>query len=302
LDTTLVTGASGFLGNLIKRELDSKNRVVTLGRDMRNDVKADLRSDVPLLNQSFDIVVHAAGKAHITPKTDSEKKAFFDVNLQGTKNLLRALEKSTYLPKKFLFISTVSVYGKECGINISEESPLLGQTSYALSKAQAEWVLETWCRENKVTLSILRLPLVVASHAPGNLGRMISGIKTGRYFGIGSNNAKKSMVMATDVAAAIPVVANIGGVYNLTDGYHPSFTELEQLIAKQLGRKPPRHIPEWSAKLLAKTGDIIPGFPFNSSVYNKMTATLTFDDTSARKNWGWNPKRVLDSFVVNDNR
>jgi len=50
----------------------------------------------------FDVVFHAAGKAHSIPKTIEEKNVFFDINEKGTKNLCAALEKSK-LPSSIYF-------------------------------------------------------------------------------------------------------------------------------------------------------------------------------------------------------
>ena len=84
---------------------------------------------------------------------------------------------------------------------------------------------------------IFRLPLIAGPNPPGNLGVMIDGIKKNRYFNIDEGRAHKSIVMAEDVASWIAAVAPIGGTYNLTDGYHPSFAELAALIANQLDKK-----------------------------------------------------------------
>src|SRR5690606_10477594 len=114
------------------------------------------------------------------------------------------------------------------GVDIKEDSPLDGKTPYAESKALAEAWLGKWAGENGVTLGILRLPLIAGPNPPGNLGAMVNGIRLGRYLSVGQANARKSMVWAEDVARIIPVVAERGGVYNLTDGHHPSFSELEE--------------------------------------------------------------------------
>ena len=61
-----------------------------------------------MFRERYDVVFHAAGKAHSIPKTEAEKQAFFDVNLQGTKNLYAALEKAG-IPTAFIFVSSVAV-------------------------------------------------------------------------------------------------------------------------------------------------------------------------------------------------
>src|SRR5690606_10001990 len=112
-----------------------------------------------------------AGKAHGIPNSATEEKVFFDVNYQGTVNLCKALEQSI-LPKAFIFVSTVAVYGVDFDENISEEHPLKGETPYALSKIKAELYLTEWCTKNDVILSIIRPSLIAGPNAPGNLGAM----------------------------------------------------------------------------------------------------------------------------------
>lgn len=113
----------------------------------------NIADTVPTLNESFDVVLHAAGKAHVVPKSGEERKLFFDINYQGTVNLCKELELSG-IPKAFIFISTVAVYGLDFGENITEDHPLNGYTPYALSKIQAEEFLTDWCARNNITLGI----------------------------------------------------------------------------------------------------------------------------------------------------
>jgi nucleoside-diphosphate-sugar epimerase len=231
----LITGASGFLGKAILHQLASQqDEILTIGRQPTNHFVCDLASDIPILNaKKIDLVIHAAGKAHSVPKTKAEKKVFFDINLTGTHNLLKAIEKLGELPKLFVFISSVAVYGKESGVNITEEAPLQAKDPYGLSKIQAEDLVSTWCKKNNVICTILRLPLLVGVKPPGNLGAMIRGIQKGYYFNIGGGKAKKSMVLLKDVVQFIPKIALSGGIYNLTDGENPSFKAFGNAIAKK---------------------------------------------------------------------
>ena len=145
----------------------------------------------------------------------------------------------------------------------------------------------------------MRLPLLVGANPPGNLGAMIAGLKKGFYFNIAGGNARKSMVLAADVSKIILKVAAIGGVYNLTDGYHPNFYEMSHLINRQLGKDKVNNIPIWVATFIAFFGDIIGSkFTINSDKLNKLNATLTFDDTKARQEFGWNPESVLTGFKI----
>ncbi len=260
--------------------------------------RVDLRTSVPTFRNSNEIVIHAAGKAHQIPTSGVAIRDFFSINVSGTKNLLEGLQKS-YLPKSFVFISTVAVYGLNEGQLVSHRSPLMAKDPYGLSKIQAEQIVQEWCLKNNVTCTILRLPLLAGPNPPGNLKAMINGIKKGYYFNIAGGTARKSMVLADDIGSIIANAAKIGGIYNLTDGYHPSFSELSMLISKQLQKKNPINIPSWLATGIAKVGDIVGArAPLNSVKLRKMTSDLTFDDSNARSVLGWNPTSVLEGFKI----
>lgn len=293
----ILTGSSGFLGRQIQKCL-GQNSIITVSRT-DNNVSCDLSKEIPILEYA-DTVIHAAGRAHSVPQTEIERKEFYDVNVTGTKNLLLGLE-ANLPPKHFIFISSIAVYGRESGAEIDENAPLLAIDAYGRSKIEAENIVQEWCIKNHVVCTILRLPLVVGPNPPGNLHAMIEGLEKGYYVNINSGKARKSMVLAEDVARIIPKAAQVGGIYNLTDGYHPSFYEVSLLIARQLGKKKPRNIPDWMATLLSRIGDIMgTKAPINSSKLRKITSGLTFDDSRARKELGWSPRPVLKEFHIHE--
>jgi nucleoside-diphosphate-sugar epimerase len=295
----LLTGANGFLGSVIKDTIESTDRIVdSLGRSKTNSISIDLSKGIPTLEKNYDIVIHCAGKAHSSPKTEIEKQEFFDVNYQATINLCLALEATNNLPMQFVFISTIAVYGKNKGNMITEDSSLDGDSPYAESKIAAETFLEKWCAKFNVKLLILRLPLIIGNQAPGNLGKMVKGIKRGTYLSIAGGKARKSMVLVNDVADFILFNPKGSGVFNLTDGYHPTFFELEELISKSFKKNKPLNIPNWFAKFLGLVGDLFPFSPINSDTISKITSNLTFSDEKARKELGWKPKSVIDSWKV----
>ena len=289
----LLTGASGFLGKHILDVL-TRTEVNTLGRSEQNDIVCNLGESIPELPQ-VDVVIHCAGKAHMIPKTPEEIEDFFKVNTQGTKNLLLALEHLREKPKQLIFISSVSVYGLDSGEFIKESFPLAGKSPYAESKILAEEAVLTWAEKNNVPAVILRLPLLIGNNPPGNLGKMIRGIKSKKYASINNGRARKSMVLAHDVATLIQNLTFQKGIYNLTDRYHPSFNELEQKISEMFNTKIYLKLPLSLVKILAKLGDRVSIFPINSALINKMTLDLTFDDSKAVRELNWSPNKVLDS-------
>ena len=296
--TLLFTGASGFLGSNIIQLLNGAYNIISVGLSPQDTYLVDIATDIPTFTDAFDVVFHAAGKAHSVPKTEAEKRLFFDVNLQGTKNLCTALERSG-IPKAFIFISTVAVYGCDSGENITEEHPLNGTTPYALSKIKAEKYLEGWCAMHNVKLSILRPSLIAGPNPPGNLGAMIRGIRNGKYLSIAGGKARKSVLMVQDIANLLPMLIEKGGIYNVCDSYQPSFRELEMVICKQLNKKLPLSIPYWFAKSMAVLGDCFgENTLINSLKLRKITNSLTFSNEKAVRELGWKPMNVLKNFRI----
>jgi nucleoside-diphosphate-sugar epimerase len=286
----LLTGSSGFLGKSIYSKISSFE-VQTVGRT-NTDIKFDLIDVDKCTLGAFNCVIHAAGKAHSVPKTPAEAQAFWDVNVIGTRNLLKALEENP--PKRFVFISSVAVYGKSQGHLLNVQTPLLAVDPYGKSKIKAEAEIIDWCRQRDVICTILRLPLIYGENPPGNLNAMIQGIKKGYYFNIAGGLARKSMVRAEDIARFILPASEVGGIYHLTDGCHPSFKEISHFIGASLGRSWIPDMPLWLANIVAKIGDKFgSSFPLNSEKLIKITSELTFDDSLARSKFGWAPKPVV---------
>lgn len=294
----LFTGASGFLGNNVRPLLEVMYDIDTVGLTPQDNYTVNIAKSIPELCARYDIVLHAAGKAHSVPKTEAEKQLFFDVNLQGTKNLCAALEK-VGIPRAFVFVSTVAVYGCDYGVNITEEHPLNGNTPYAISKRLAEEYLRKWCFEHNVILGIIRPSLIAGPNPLGNLGAMITGIRGGKYFSIAGSKARKSVLMVHDIATLVPLLVAKGGTYNVCDSYQPSFRELETVICRQLGKSLPISIPYWVAKAMALIGDCLgKKAPINSLKLKKMTNSLTFSNEKAVRELGWKPTSVLKNFKI----
>lgn len=298
MEKLLFTGGTGFLGKNTRSILNTKYEVTTCGITPEDKIKADLAKEVPVLSMHYDIVLHACGKAHSIPKTEMEKQAFFDVNYQGTVNLCTALERAG-VPKSLVFISTVAVYGCEYGDLITEEHPREGNTPYAKSKIMAEDYLADWCKKNGVVLGILRPSLLAGKGAPGNLGAMVDAVRKGFYMNVVGGRVVKSILMAEDIANILPLIAEKGGIYNVCDSHQPSFGQISESVAQQLGKRKPISIPYWMAWCMAKVGDLFGSkAPINSSKLEKMTKSLTFSNEKACKELGWEPLDVLKNYKI----
>ena len=106
-------------------------------------------------------------------------------------------------------------------------------------------------------------------------------------------------MMAEDIANLVVLAEDKGGVYNVCDDVHPSYRQLSDSIAKQLGKRPPISIPYWIAWCLAKLGDCMgKKSPFNSYRLEKLTKPATFSNEKAKKELGWKPLSVIDNFKI----
>jgi len=291
MSNILLTGSTGFLGKYIYDHLKDDYSIYTINRLSGNFI-CDLTIEVPKVNKYFDIVIHSAGLAHYDLKGKNEYENFLNSNINITSNLLSSL---IFKPKAFIFISSVSVYGLEYGINVSENAPLLAKDPYGLSKIHSEKLIQDWCKLNNINCIILRLPLIVGRKPKGNLKKMIDAIKFGYFFQINFGKAKKSMVLAEDVANSILILSEYPGIYNLTDGYHPSVNEITYLYSKLLNRRNNLNISYKQARIIAKIGDLLGSFSlFNTKKLKKIVNDLTFDDSLARKTFNWSPRKVID--------
>ncbi len=298
MKSLLFTGATGFLGSNVLPLLQENYEAETLALDENANYNVNLVTDDIVLNKKYDVVLHAAGKAHVIPRTPVEEKLFYDINLEGTKKICNALE-IVGVPKSFIFISTVAVYGCDIGEMITEEHPLDGIIPYAKSKILAEQFLQEWSAKNNVVLTILRPSLIAGKNPPGNLGAMIKGIETGKYLSIAGGVSRKSVMMACDLAKVVSLCEEKGGIYNICDDSYPSFHELELLISKQLGKKPPLNIPYWVANCLAHVGNLMgKKAPINSTRLEKIVKSLTFSNEKIKKELGFIPTDVLSNFVI----
>ncbi len=298
----LLTGYPGYLGSRLYHQLRNEYELYSLGlcdAQNKNHTIGDLSRCVPcIFNVKYDLVIHAAGKAHILPKTEAEKESFELINYVGTLNLLKGLEGLAEAPKAFVLISSVSVYGRDVGYQITETASLNALDPYGKSKIKAEQAVSSWDQPG-IIKGILRLPLIVGPNPPGNLGKMLKGIRKGTYFNIAGGTAKRSFVWIEDIAPFIIQLASKGGTYNLTDGRDVSFAELYKRLCECMSRRQNLALPKGLAYAFGLVCDVAgrltrKKIPFDSLTYKKMTSDLTFSCDKAIRDFNWRPTPVLD--------
>ena len=154
----LITGLQGFTGYYMARELEQHGYEVWGLGDTASDhprtVVANLL-DLPALKNAViqaqpNYVIHLAGIAFVG---HGQPKAFYDVNLVGSRNLLEALEPVSDKLECVLLASSANVYGNLQEGLLSEAKPVQPANDYAVSKLAMEYMAKIW---------LPRIPVVMA--------------------------------------------------------------------------------------------------------------------------------------------
>lgn len=128
----LLTGGDGFTGrHLSQRAAAAGHEVVPVTADLREPAR--LRE--ALRGEHADAVVHLAAISYVAHQ---DERAFYDVNLFGTLNLLEALHAAGVTPSRIVLASSANVYGNCERSPIAETEPPAPVNHYAMSKLAME--------------------------------------------------------------------------------------------------------------------------------------------------------------------
>ena len=275
----LITGAGGMLGGYLSEEF-SDEKVKNLGKREESDYRVDLTSETPDFGDTvFDTVIHAAGT--------EDNKGAMELNLEGTKRLLSALQANP--PKHFVYVSSHRVYSRDAGENITEDTNTWASDDAGKSKALAEQWLRDWCEERGVTLTIIRPARMFGNRVKGDTLTLFNDALSGKYIHIRGNDAKVSLVCALDVARGIKKIYKDGGIYNASDGLPVRYIDMvEAMTANVGGKKRMTHLPANWAEWLWRLGKWIPSINRNlhPEVVEARMKTKTIDGDKLAKATG----------------
>lgn len=247
----LVTGASGFIGSFIVEEAlrqgmetwaavrPSSSRKY-LQDDRIHFINLNLGSKQELAQQleghEFDYVVHAAGATKCLHASD-----FYKVNTEGTKNLVEVLIASKMPLKRFVFISSLSVFGaireEQPYVEINEQDTPKPNTEYGKSKWEAEKFLDSL--GNLFPYIILR-PTGVYGPREKDYFLMAKSIKQHIDFSVGYKRQDITFVYVQDVVQAVFLAlerGKNGRKYFLSDGEVYQSATFSNLLHHELGDK-----------------------------------------------------------------
>jgi nucleoside-diphosphate-sugar epimerase len=126
------------------------------------------------ISERPDAIFHLAGVVSGEAETDFDKG--YRVNLDGTRALLEAVRIAGYKPK-FIFTSSIAVYGAPFPPSIPDDFHLTPLTSYGTQKAMSELLLADYNRRGFLDGVGIRLPTICVR--PGKPNKAASGFFSG---------------------------------------------------------------------------------------------------------------------------
>ncbi|MBI4043871.1 MAG: NAD(P)-dependent oxidoreductase [Candidatus Diapherotrites archaeon] len=287
----LVTGSKGFIGQAVIKVLQEKGHSIhefdySIGQNILR------REDLEKALNDAHAVIHLAA---LTDETKSEKE-LFEVNVEGTKNVLESAGKAGV--KHVIYLSTVGIYGPTTKEALNEESPCNPITPYEQSKKAAEEVVQEY--QEVVPITILRSALALGPST--YWAQIFKTVKKGFPL-IGKGENKWQIVYIKDLAQAIAFVLGkeevFGETYLVAEEKGKTLFELVQRIGTLVGRPEIKTIPVWLGMALAHVfalqGKITGKRPLLIPKHVRRMLKERNYDISKLKALGWKPRYDTDA-------
>jgi nucleoside-diphosphate-sugar epimerase len=310
----LVTGASGFVGSatcawLVAQGLDVVGAVRQMipqplaGVDYRIVGDLDAGTDWRTALAGVEGVIHCAARVHVMRDTAGDPLAAFrSANVAGTERIARQAVAAGV--KRLVFISSIKVNGEETASPLfsplprgkrgrfREDDAPAPQDPYGLTKWEAEVMLAEVAQETGLEVVIVRPPLVYGPGVKGNLARLLGWVERGVPLPLAGIRNARSLIGIDNLTSALQAClthpAAAGWAYLVRDGEDVSTPELVRRLGQQLDKPArlfavPAPLLEGLAGLVGRRADV-----------QRLTGSLTVDDSRIRRELEWMPPRTLD--------
>lgn len=303
-----VIGGSGFVGSFLIEELKEFevsnldknpspffNKITTIG-DIRKKEDLIFSKEVNTV-----ILLAAEHRDDVSPIS-----LYYDVNVEGTRNVLKAMDIAGV--RNLIFTSSVAVYGLN-KINPEENHAKDPFNNYGKSKWEAELVIKEWFENDPInkSVTILRPTVIFGERNRGNVYNLLKQISSRKFIMIGKGENKKSMAYVRNIVALIKdklEKKELGfSVFNYADKPDFSMNELTLVIEKKMNIKNHKlRIPFWLGMLVGYGFDLISLLSKKklliSSVRIKKFCSTTQFDTSKINNKFNTPYSLKDGLDI----
>ncbi|MBT8608406.1 SDR family oxidoreductase [Polynucleobacter paneuropaeus] len=250
----VITGGCGFIGSHLVEMLCDDNKVIVidnLSTGRLENIEAFLPKGVRFINadislshqiweselEQADWVFHLAALADIVPSIESPD-AYFSSNVVGTFNVLQAALRGKL--SRFIYAASSSCYGIPSIYPTPEDSPILPQYPYALTKRLGEELVLHWANLYKLPAISARFFNVYGtrSRTSGTYGAVFGVFLAQKLAGkpftvVGDGEQTRDFTYVTDVCNALCTLAKqgqVGEVYNIGSGQTISVNRIVELL------------------------------------------------------------------------
>ena len=312
----LVTGTGSLLlGGLASELLRRGDEVVCLqrrpaafmGHQNAHEVLADICNTdaVALAAKGCDAIIHGAARVGVV----GSQKEFYDTNVLGTENILRAAEQQSI--SRLVFVSTPSVAhtgASLVGAPAGQAEIGRSRSYYAESKAIAERTVLN-ARNSQLAVVAIRPHLVWGPGDTQLVGRIVERAKSGRLAVVGTGNALvDSTYIDNAISAHIAALDALhigsacdGKAYVVSNGEPRTVNELMRSMCESAGVPfEPRHL---SLTLGIRLGSLVERLwplmqssepPITRFIAEQLGTAHWFDQRVVHNDLKWAPSVTLD--------
>lgn len=246
----LVTGATGFLGSHVVKELVDKNEIVRVFVRKTSDLSFLKQFDIEIAygclsdresvvqaSKGVDTIFHCA--AYVSDYGPYEH--FETANVTGVKNVLDSCLSNRI--KRLIYISTTDVYGYPKS-SVDESAPFKKKGfSYGNTKIEGEKLVWEYYDKYKIPVTVFRPATIYGERTPF-LNEILAMLEKRTYLHIGCGEVDAGLIHVSNLVDAMILAQrepkSIGQAYNIIDGNHVSFRTLSGTLADISGFKNPR--------------------------------------------------------------
>ena len=255
-----VTGATGFIGNmLVNRLLEERHYVTTLSRSSKPGMPSqaawaawDPVSGEPPAEAitNADVIVHLAGEPVAQRWNPEVKRRIRDSRVIGTRNLVSGIQKAKFPPKTLISASAVGYYGDRGEETLTEQSaPGTG----FLSDVCVEWEREARAAEAVIVRVVVVRIGIVLGRGGGALDKMLLPFRAGVGGKIGSGRQWMPWIHIDDLVNLFLFCATTSDLTGPVNGVGPqpvrnaAFTDA---LAAAVHRPAVMPVPAFALKLM----------------------------------------------------
>ena len=261
----MITGACGFLGRNLVRQLSEYDLILmdqpphlfdeAVRESWFHDrpiFHADINQHIEVIKdklKNVDLVIHLANRARIPPSW-VEYDQYYTTNIIGSQRLFEACQDMDV--KKFIYVSSSSVYGNNNTLIQHESDRLCPTNPYAVSKMAAEQALIVQSQDRPTELVIVRPFTMYGDYMDFGDDALVIGKflnaweKNEPLFIHGTGNQSRDFIHANDAVQGLKLIINHGrhgDIFNLGTGESVTIKQLADVVSQKQIMVPDRKGP-----------------------------------------------------------